>query len=70
MRPIEIAKNAMIDTKEEPKVRVLSKQVMDLIKALEKAKLTIIGLQTIIEVSEQDLNIKIIKKSGAKQSKD
>ena len=70
MRPMEIAKNAMIDTKEEPKVRVLSKQVMDLTKELEKAKLTIVGLQTIIEVSEQDLNIKIIKKPGAKQSKD
>ena len=70
MRPMEIAKNAMMDTKEEPKVRVLSKQVMDLTKELEKAKLTIVGLQTIIEVSEQDLNIKIIKKPGAKQSKD
>jgi len=67
---MEIAKNAMIDTKEEPKVTVLSKQVMDLTKELEKAKLTIVGLQTIIEVSEQDLNIKIIKKPGAKQSKD
>jgi len=70
MRPMEIAKNAMIDTNEELKVRVLSKQVMDLTKELEKAKLTIVGLQTIIEVSEQDLNIKIIKKPGAKQSKD
>jgi len=70
MRPMEIAKNAMIDTKEEPKVRVLSKQVMGLTKELEKAKLTIIGFQTIIEVSEQDLNIKIIKKPGAKQLKD
>ena len=70
MRPMEIAKNAMIDTKEEPKVRVLSKQVMDLTKELEKAKLTIIGLQTINEVSKQDLNIKIMKKPGAKQSKD
>ena len=70
MRPMEIAKNAMIDTNEELKVRVLSKQVMDLTKELEKAKLTIVGLQTIIEVSEQDLNIKIKKKPGAKQSKD
>jgi len=70
MRPMEIAKNAMMDTNEEPKVRVLSKHVMDLTKKLEKVKLTIVGLQTIIEVSEQDLNIKIIKKLGAKQSKD
>jgi transposase-like protein len=70
MRPMDIAKNAMMDTSEEPKVRVLSKQVVDLTKKLEKAKLTIVGLQTIIEVSEQDLNIKILKKPGAKQSKD
>jgi RecA/RadA recombinase len=70
MRPREIVKNAMMDTNEELKVRVLSKQVMDLTKELEKAKLTIVGLQTIIEVSEQDLNIKVIKKPGAKQSKD
>ena len=34
---MEIAKNAMIDSKEESKVRVLSKQVMYLTKELEKA---------------------------------
>lgn len=70
LRPMEIAKSAMIDIKEESKVRILAKQVMDLTKELDKAKLTIVGLQTIIEVSEQDLHIKIIKKPGAKQSKD
>jgi len=70
LRPMEIATNAMIDIKEESKVRILAKQVMDLTKELEKAKLKISGLQTIIEVSEEELRIKIIKKPGAKQSKD
>lgn len=69
-RPMELAKNAMVDIKEDSKVRILAKQVMDLSKELEKAKLKISGLETIIKVSEQDLQIKIIKKPGAKQSKD
>ena len=43
--------------------------MIDLSKELEKAKLKISGLQTIIEISEEDLHIKIIKKPGAKQSK-
>lgn len=70
LRLIEIAKNAMIDIKEESKVRILAKQIMDLTKELDKAELAIVELQTIIEVSEQDLHIKIIKKPSAKQSKD
>jgi len=69
LRPMELAKNAMIELKEDSKVRILAKQVLDLTKELEKAKLKIAGLETIIEVSEQDLHIKIIKKPGAKQSK-
>jgi transposase-like protein len=70
LRPMEIAKAAMIDIKEDSKVRILAKQVMDLTKELEKAKLKISGLQTIIEVSEDELHIKLIKKPFAKQSKD
>lgn len=70
LRPMEIAKTAMIDIKEDSKVRILAKQVMDLTKELEKARLKISGLQTIIEVSEEELHIKIVKKPGAKQSKD
>jgi len=44
--------------------------VLDLTKELEKAKLKISSLETMIEVSEQDLHIKIRKKPGAKQSKE
>jgi hypothetical protein len=59
----------MGDMKEDNKNRILGKQVLDLTKELEKSKLRISGLETMIEVSEQELNIKIRKKSGAKQSR-
>ncbi|RAJ19954.1 hypothetical protein [Pedobacter cryoconitis] len=39
---MEIAKTAMIDIKEDSKVRILAKQVMDLSKELEKAKLRLV----------------------------
>ncbi|WP_434059818.1 hypothetical protein, partial [Myroides marinus] len=54
---------------QETVVKKLNKQVIELQKALEKANLKIETLETLIEVSEQDLKIKIRKKSGAKQSK-
>ena len=50
-------------------VNLLNKQVRELQKALKKARLKIDGLETIIQVSEEELKIKIRKKSGAKQSK-
>jgi hypothetical protein len=69
LKPLEIARNTMVDMKEDNKNRILAKQVLDLTKELEKSKLRISGLETMIEVSEQELNIKIRKKSGAKQSR-
>jgi hypothetical protein len=53
----------------DSKNRILANQVLDLTKELEKSKLRISGLETMIKVSEQELQIKIRKKSGAKQSK-
>jgi hypothetical protein len=44
----------MVDIKEETKTRILAKQVLDLTKELEKAKLKISSLETMIEVSEQE----------------
>jgi hypothetical protein len=52
---------------ESAKTRILAKQVQGLTKQLEKANLKISGLQTMIEVSEQELHIKIRKKPGTKQ---
>ncbi|MFD0701955.1 hypothetical protein, partial [Myroides pelagicus] len=54
---------------QETVVKKLNKQVIELQKALEKANLKLETLETLIKVSEQDLKIKIRKKSGAKQSK-
>ena len=47
----------------------LTKKIRELSKALEKAELKVITLETIIKVAEEDLQIKIKKKSGTKQSK-
>lgn len=69
-RPLELAQNTMADIKEEQKIRLLAKQVLDLTKELEKSKLKISSLETMIEVSEENLKIKIRKKPGAKQSRE
>lgn len=45
-------------------------QIRQLEKALEYAKLKILGLETMIKVSEEDLQIKIRKKPGTKRSKE
>lgn len=60
----------MKEPNENSLVKALSKQVLELQKALEKANLKIDGLETLIQVSEEELKIKIRKKHGAKQSKE
>jgi hypothetical protein len=70
LKPLEIAQSTMVDMKEDNKTRILAKQVLDLTKELEKSKLRISSLETMIEVSEQEFQIKIRKKPGAKQSKE
>jgi len=60
----------MEEPNENSKERRLSRQVVELQKALEKANLKIDGLQTMIQVSEEELKIKIRKKPGAKRSKE
>ncbi|GGC06626.1 hypothetical protein [Dyadobacter sediminis] len=62
-----MAEEAISDMTESSKTRILAKQVQDLTKQLEKANLKISGLQTMIEVSEQELHIKIRKKPGTRQ---
>ncbi len=47
-----------------------NRQLKALTKALAEAELKISGLQTMIEVAEQELKIKIRKKRGTKQSKE
>ena len=67
VKPREVAEEAIGNMTESSKTRILAKQVQDLTKQLEKANLKISGLQTMIEVSEQELHIKIRKKPGTKQ---
>jgi len=64
VKPHEVAKEAISDMTESSKTEILAKQVQDLTKQLEKANLKINGLQTMIEVSEKELHIKIRKKPG------
>lgn len=59
------------DSDEEKRREELTKdeEVARLQRELEAAKLKIAGLETMIEVAEQELQIEIRKKSGTKQSK-
>ena len=48
----------------------LTKKIKELSSALDKSELKVITLETMIKVAEDDLKIKIRKKSGTKQSKE
>jgi transposase-like protein len=48
----------------------LTKKIKELSSALAKSELKVITLETMIKVAEDDLKIKIRKKSGTKQSKE
>ncbi|MEO8405191.1 MAG: helix-turn-helix domain-containing protein [Chitinophagaceae bacterium] len=54
---------------EDKKAQEYKQQIRQLEKALKYANLRIPGLETMIKVSEEDLQIKIKKKPGTKQSK-
>lgn len=48
--------------------KALQRKIHELTRALENAKLKINSLETLIKVSEEDLQIKIRKKPGTKRS--
>ncbi len=54
---------------EDKKAQEYKQQIRQLEKALEYARLKILGLETMIKVTEEDLQIKIKKKPGTKRSK-
>jgi transposase len=54
---------------EQQELEALRKIKQELEKKLEKANMQIFGLQTLIDVAEESLNIDIRKKPGSKQSK-
>lgn len=55
---------------EDKKAQDYKHQIEQLEKALEYANLKILGLETMIKVTEEDLQIKIRKKPGTKRSKE
>jgi len=55
---------------EEQKGKDSKNEIKRLTKALEYARLRILSLETMIKVTEEDLQIKIRKKPGTKQSKE
>jgi predicted ribonuclease YlaK len=57
----------LMNEKERLKVEALQKQNQQLIKQLEDAQMKNIALETLIDVAEESLKIKIRKKAGPKQ---
>ena len=55
---------------EKQQGRALHKKIKELTKALEQANLKTESLETMIKVAEEELQIKIRKKRGTKQSKE
>jgi len=64
----DLSRQIFSEMKEEKQVAALERKVKELTKALQTAQLKIDGLETMIRVAEQELRIKIRKKSGAKRS--
>lgn len=63
--------HTVLSSKEEDKkAQEYKHHIRQLEKALEYANLKILGLETMIKVTEEDLQIKIKKKPGTKRSKE
>jgi hypothetical protein len=74
-----LAVRALVDKGERPILSAMGNkqkeadcknEIKRLTKALEYARLRIVGLETMIKVTEEDLQIKIRKKPGTKRSKE
>jgi hypothetical protein len=57
----------VMSEKEKQKLEALQKQLKELEKQLEHAQMKNVALETMIDVAEEQLKIKIRKKSGPKQ---
>lgn len=67
-KPVQRFVQPLADMTEIRQTALLIKQIQKLTKALEHEQLKNLALETMIEVAESDLHIKIRKKHGAKQS--
>jgi hypothetical protein len=60
--------NRLLAMNESQESKLLLKKIEELTKALAEAQLKNVALETMIEVAESELHIKIRKKRGTKQS--
>lgn len=66
----DLSTQLLANMTENQKMNLLERKVKELTKILEDAKLKNASLETMIQIAEEDLNIKIRKKRGTKQSKE
>jgi transposase-like protein len=66
----EISNQLFVGMNEDQQTKALIKKVKELTKALDYSRLKADSLETMIKVAEEDLQIKIRKKPGTKQSKE
>lgn len=63
-----LSEEIFAEMNQDKQVEALQRKVKELTRALQTAQLKIDGLETMIQVAEQELQIKIRKKAGAKRS--
>jgi|SRR5664279_1418484 len=66
----DLSTQLLANMTEDKKMNLLERKVKELTKILEDAKLKNASLETMIQIAEEDLHIKIRKKRGTKQSKE
>jgi transposase-like protein len=66
----ELSTQLLANMTENQKMNLLERKVKELTKILDDAKLKNASLETMIQVAEDDLHIKIRKKRGTKQSRE
>lgn len=66
----DLSTQLLANMTENQKMNLLERKVKELTKILEDAKLKNASLETMIQIAEEDLHIKIRKKRGTKQSKE
>jgi hypothetical protein len=66
----DLSNQLLAHMNEDQKMALLERKVKELTKILEDAKLKNASLETMIQIAEEDLHIRIRKKRGTKQSKE
>jgi transposase-like protein len=66
----DLSTQLLANMNENQKMNLLERKVKELTKILDDAKLKNASLETMIQIAEEDLHIKIRKKRGTKQSKE